>query len=105
MGSMKRTRRVFSAQFKAKAVKLVKAGRKEVTQIARELEVSRQMLHSWVRQSDRRTGKPLSDVFPGHGKRTAEQMELDQLRRENARLRQSNEILKKAKAFFAKHHR
>jgi transposase len=105
MGSMKGTRRVFSAEFKAKAVKLVKAGRKDVTQIARELDVSRQILHAWVRQSDRRAGKPLSDVFPGHGKRTAEQMELDQLRRENAELRMSNEILKKAKAFFAKHHR
>jgi transposase len=102
---MKKTRRVYSAEFKAKAVKLVKAGRKEVTQIARELDVSRQLLHTWVRQADRGGGKPLSDVFPGHGKRTAEQMELDQLRRENARLRESNEILKKAKAFFAKHHR
>jgi transposase len=105
MGSMKRTRRVFSAEFKAKAVKLVKAGRKDVTQIARELDVSRQMLYAWVRQSDGRAGKALSDVFPGHGKRTAEQTELNQLRRENAQLRMSNEILKKAKAFFAKHHR
>jgi transposase len=102
---MKRRRRSFSAQFKAHAVKLVKAGGKEVTQIARELDVSRQLLHSWVRQVDRRKGKPLSDVFPGHGKRTAEQMELDRLRRENAQLREANEILKKAKAFFARHHR
>jgi transposase len=105
MGSMKATRRVFSAAFKAKAVKLVKAGGKDVTQIARELEVSRQTLHSWVRQSDGRAGKALSDVFPGHGKRTAEQAELDRLRKEIAQLRLSNEILKKAKAFFAKHHR
>lgn len=105
MGSMKGTRRTYSAEFKAEAVKLVKAGNKEVTQIARELEVSRQLLYYWARQSDRRKGKPLSDVFPGHGKRTAEQMELDRLRRENAQLRESNEILKKAKAFFAKHHR
>lgn len=102
---MKGTRRTYSAEFKAEAVKLVKAGNKEVTQIARELEVSRQLLYYWARQSDRRKGKPLSDVFPGHGKRTAEQMELDRLRRENAQLRESNEILKKAKAFFAKHHR
>ncbi len=102
---MKGTRKTYSAQFKAEAVKLVKAGNKEVTQIARELDVSRQLLYYWVRQSDRRKGKPLSDVFPGRGKRTAEQMEIDRLRRENAQLRESNEILKKAKAFFAKHHR
>ncbi len=105
MGSMKQTRRVFSAEFKARAVKLVKAGGKDVTQIARELEITRQTLHAWVRQSDRRAGKVLSDVFPGHGRRTAEQMELDRLRKENAELRLSNEILKKAKAFFAKNHR
>jgi transposase len=102
---MKRTRRVYSAEFKAEAVKLVKARKKDVTQLALELEVPRQMLHAWVRQADGRAGKPLNDIFPGHGKRTSEQMEIDRLRREVAQLRESNEILKKAKAFFAKHHR
>jgi transposase len=102
---MKRVRRDYSAEFKADAVRLVKAGGKQVTVLARELNVSRQLLYSWVRQADQRKGKPLSDVFPGHGNRTAEQKELDQLRREVARLRVDNEILKKAKAFFAKHHR
>lgn len=102
---MKRTRRTFSAEFKAHAIKLVKAGDKQVTHIARELDVPRQMLYDWVRQADARKGKPLSTVFPGRGRRTPEQMELDRLRRENAELREANEILKKAKAFFAKHHR
>jgi len=102
---MKRVRRDYSAEFKADAVRLVKAGGKQVTVLARELNVSRQLLYSWVRQADERKGKPLSDIFPGHGNRTADQKELDQLRREVARLRMDNEILKKAKAFFAKHHR
>ena len=102
---MKRVRRDYSAEFKADAVRLVKAGGKQVTVLARELNVSRQLLYRWVRQADQRKGKPLSDVFPGHGNRTADQKELDQLRREVARLRVDNEILKKAKAFFAKHHR
>jgi transposase len=102
---MKRVRRAYSAEFKADAVRLVKAGGKQVTALARELNVPRQLLYSWVRQADQRKGKPLSDIFPGHGNRTAEQRELDQLRREVARLRIDNEILKKAKAFFAKHHR
>jgi transposase len=102
---MKGQRRGFSAEFKADAVRLVKSGGKQVTVLARELNVSRQLLYTWVRQADQRKGKPLSDVFPGHGKRTAEQAELDRLRRENARLKMDNEILKKAKAFFAKHHR
>jgi transposase len=106
MGSMKaKPRRGFSAEFKAEAVRQVQTSGKQVTQLARELEVPRQLLHSWVRQADRRQGKPLSDVFPGHGKRTAEEAELDQLRREVAQLKEDNEILKKATAFFAKHHR
>jgi transposase len=102
---MKGQRRGFSAEFKADAVRLVKAGGKQVTVLARELNVSRQLLYAWVRQTDERRGKPLRDVFPGHGRRSAEQAELDRLRRENARLKMDNEILKKAKAFFAKHHR
>ena len=102
---MKRVRRDYSPEFKADAVRLVKAGGKQVTVLARELNVSRQMLYQWVRQADERKGKPLSDVFPGHGRRTAEQAELERLRRENARLKMDVEILKKAKAFFAKHRR
>ena len=99
------TRRDYSAEFKADAVRLAKAGGKPVTHLARELNISRQLLHSWVRQADERKGKPLSDIFPGHGNRTAEQRELVRLRREVAQLKMDNEILKKAKAFFAKHHR
>jgi transposase len=102
---MKQTRRTFSAEFKAKAIKLVKAGAKDVTQIARELDVPRQLLYQWVRQSERRKGKPVSDVFPGRGKRGAEETEVARLRRKVAQLEEDNEILKKATAFFAKHHR
>jgi transposase len=102
MEPMKTSRKTYSAEFKAEAVRLVKASRTEVTQLARELDVSRQLLYYWVRQSDSRKGKPLSDVFPGHGNRTSEQAELDRLRREIAELREANEILKKFKAFAAK---
>jgi transposase len=102
---MKRSRRVYSAEFKANAVRQLKAGRKEVTQIARELNVPRQLLYSWARQADRRKGKSPRDVFPGHGRRSAEDSELDRLRRKVAELEEANEILKKAKAFFAKHRR
>jgi transposase len=102
---MKTSRKTYSAEFKAEAVKLVKARRTEVTQIARELDVSRQLLYHWVRRSDDRKGKPLSDVFPGNGKRTADQAELHRLRRENAELREANEILKKFKAFLAEKRR
>jgi transposase len=98
-------RRNYSAEFKAEAVKLVQSSGKQITQLARELDVPRQLLHSWARQADRHKDKPLSDAFPGHGNRSAEKAELDRLRRENSQLKEDVEILKKATAFFAKHHR
>ncbi len=100
-----RQRRDFPAEFKAEAVRLVQTSGKQVTQLARELDVDRQVLHSWVRQAEQRKGKALSDVFPGHGNRPADEAELERLRRENAQLKEDVEILKKATAFFAKHHR
>jgi len=101
-GSMSsKLRRDFSAEFKAEAVRLVKAGGKPVTQLARELEVPRQLLHNWVRQADRSAGKSVSDIFPGNGKRPADEAELERLRRELAQAKEDIEILKKATAFFA----
>ena len=105
MNAKGKTRGAYSPEFKMEAVRLVQSGGKQVAQIARELGVPRQQLYNWVRQAERRKGKPAGQVFPGNGNRTAEQAELDQLRRENAQLKEDNEILKKATAFFAKHHR
>jgi transposase-like protein len=98
-------REPYSREFKLEAVRLVQAGKKPVTQIARELDVPRQQLYRWVKQAEKRAGLPPSDVFPGNGNRTAEQAELNRLRRENAQLKEDNEVLKKATAFFAKQHR
>lgn len=105
MEPMKRPSRTFSTEFKKRAIKLVKSGTKEVTKIARDLGVSRQLLYQWVRRADQQPDKPLEAVFLGRGKRTPEQMELDRLRRENAELRDANEFLKKSKAFFARNRR
>ena len=105
MKARSKTRQMYSPEFKMEAVRLVRAGGKPVTQIARELGVPRQQLYNWVRQAEKRSSKSVSDVFPGNGNRTAEQAELERLRRENAQLKEDNEILKKATAFFAKHHR
>jgi transposase len=102
---MKSRKRVdHSREFKTEAVRLVKAGKKPVTQIAAELGVARQLLHSWVRLADRKEGAA-TDVFPGHGKRAAADAEIARLRRELAQAKEDNEILKKAAAFFAKESR
>jgi transposase-like protein len=98
-------RESFSPEFKMEAVRLVQAGKKPVTQIARELDVPRQYLHTWVREAAKRKGESPSEIFPGNGKLREADAELARLRKENAQLREDNEILKKATAFFAKESR
>jgi transposase len=76
-------------------VELVRAGRSP-SSLAKEFEPTSQAIGRWVRQADRDDGRR-SD-----GSTTAERTELQQLRRENARLREEREILKKAAAWFAR---
>jgi transposase-like protein len=103
---MKAAKRVaHSREFKLEAVRMVQAGKKTVTQISRELGVSRQMLHAWARLAEKRAGSIDSDTFPGKGNRTAADAEIARLRRELAQAKEDNEILKKATAFFAKESR
>jgi len=93
----RRKRRKFSAEFKAEAVRLVLDGGRGVTELARELDLQSSVLSTWVQQAktDRGEGQPGALT-------TDEKQELAQLRRENAKLREEKEILKKAAAFFAK---
>jgi transposase len=92
----KRTRRHFTDEFKAGAVRLVLEEGKQVAQVARDLDLTPSALSGWVRQAQaNRTGGKT-------GLTTAEREELARLRRENRELRMEREILKKAAAFFAK---
>ncbi len=91
-----RTRRAFSAQFKAETVALVRGSPdKGRTEICQELGLSRTAVARWVQQAE-------IDAGQRDGLTTAEREELGRLRRENRVLREEREILKKAAAFFAK---
>jgi transposase len=76
-------------------VELVRAGRSPES-LAREFQAAGQAIRNWVAQSDRDEGRRAD------GLTTDERSELARLRRENARLREEREILKKAAAWFAK---
>ena len=56
------------------------------------------MLRKWVRKFD---ADP-RQAFPGQGQMKPEQVEIDRLRKEVAKLRAERDILKKAAAYFAK---
>ena len=91
--SERQERRVFTAEFKRDAVQLAKE-RGNVAPAARALGVHESVLSRWKRRLDTASERP----FPGQGK--PQDPELAQLKRENARLREENEILKKAVGIF-----
>jgi|SRR6185503_14184372 len=88
-------RRRYSAEFKTRMVELVRAGRSPAS-LAKEFEPTAQAIGRWVRQADRDEGRRAD------GMTTTERTELQQLRRDNVRLREEREILKKAAAWFAR---
>ena len=91
-------RRKFSREFKLEAVRLVKERGVAVVQAARDLDLHENVLRKWIREL-------LADpqyAFPGHGQMKPEQLEIDRLRREVAKLKAERDILKKAAAYFAR---
>jgi transposase len=92
----KRKRRSFTPEFKADAVKIVRAG-KSVPQVAKELDLTETALREWVNRAD-----AAASVGPADAITSAERTELQELRKRVKRLEMEREILKKAAAFFAK---
>src|SRR5579875_2563941 len=92
---MPKTSPPFPPEFSREAVATVRSGR-SVPVVAEALGVSQQSLRNWVKQEalDRRERDD--------GLTSSEREELRQLRRENARLKQERDLLKRAAAFFAR---
>jgi len=91
-------RRKFSREFKLEAVRLVKDRGVAVAQAARDLDLHENVLRKWIRDA----GNDPQHAFPGHGQLKPEQLEIDRLRKEVAKLKAERDILKKAAAYFAR---
>src|SRR5258708_36495805 len=92
-------RRVFPGGFKVEAVRLIRERGVSVAEAARDLEIHENMLRRWAKELN---VDPMQ-AFPGHGQEKPEQqLEIERLRKENAKLRAERDILKKAAAFFAR---
>lgn len=91
----KRGPKAYTEEFRREAVRLMET--RPVTQIARELGIHPETLRSWRRRA-RATGDgaEVAATVPSL------EEENRRLRRENARLLEEREILKKATAFFAR---
>ena len=91
---MPRTHKPYPEEFKKKLVTLVREGRTP-QELSKEFEPSAQAIRNWVAQADRDDGRRQD------GLTTSEREDLQRLRRENERLREEREILKKGAAGFA----
>lgn len=90
---MSTVRKSYTEEFKREAVRLAKE-RGNIAAAARDLGVSDTSLENWKRQLEQTP----EHAFPGNG--NPRDKETAQLQRENARLKEENEILKKAVGIF-----
>jgi transposase len=94
VSSMPKTRPAYPDEFRREAVQMLRAGRTP-RELSESLGVSEQTLRNWRRQ----------DQVDRHerddGLTSDERDELRRLRRENVRLKQERDLLKRAAAFFA----
>ena len=93
---MSRTRRRFTPEFKAEAVKLLEESGRPLQAVAEELGIHANQLRTW------RNERLAAGSAEALARQRAEAAELARLRRENRRLEQENEILRRAAAFFAR---
>ena len=95
MSAVPRTRPPYPEEFRREAVALVRRERRSVPDVAESLGCSQQSLRAWLKQDQFDAGERRDGL-------TSDEREgLRRLRRENRRLLQEREILKRATAFFA----
>ena len=91
-------RRKFSREFKIEAVRLVRERGVSVAQASRDIDVRENVVRKWVKEF----GADPKQAFPRHGQMKPEQLEIDRLRREVAKLGAERGILKKTAGDFAR---
>lgn len=85
-------------EFKQEAIRLATTSPQPIAKTARDLGIKESSLYSWV--SAAKNNAPTISNVQGNQVNLIE--ELNRLRKENARLKEEREILKKAATFFAK---
>jgi transposase len=84
----------FTQEFRDEAVRMALTSGKSRAQVARELEISVNSLHDWIRQAHLKQSAPAADG-------ESPEQRIKRLERENDLLREEAAILKKAIAYFA----
>ena len=99
MTSKRRPYKTYPKEFKLEAVRLMESSDKSAADVARELGLRRNQLYKWKEQLEK-TGDVASSKR-GRPK-NSDLSETERLEAEVRRLKEENEILKKAAVFFAK---
>ncbi|MCX6153697.1 MAG: transposase [Candidatus Kapabacteria bacterium] len=93
-------RKVYSREFKISAVSMITEKGQRISEVVRNLGVNEQLLSKWKsRLQAKETG-----AFPGKGKLSPQEEEIRYLKKENARLSQERDILKKVAKYFLHDH-
>ena len=91
--------KTYTREFKQEAVHLMETTDRPAAEVAMELGIRRNQLYKWKQQ----LAVKGETAFSGSGRPKTESLsELTLLKRENEQLRDENEILKKAAAYFAR---
>ena len=94
MGTNKRSRRVFTDEYKADAVKLWRESGDTKDAVAERLGIHGTTLGNWIKQAEIDDGER-------EGLTSNEREELVKLRKQNKVLQMERDLMKKAAAFFA----
>jgi transposase len=94
---MSKKRKKYDSTFKLEAIRLVNEEHRRVSEVERNLDISRGTLARWVRGHN---ADPV-EAFPGKGRLKAKDEEIRKLKRELEKVREERDIIKKALVYFA----
>lgn len=99
MTAKRRPYKTYPKAFKLEAIRLMEESNRPASEVAMQLGIRRNQLYKWKEQMSKKGEVP--SAKKGRPKKQ-DQSELATLRQELKRLKEENEILKKAAVFFAK---
>jgi transposase len=94
---MKQNRKKYDTAFKGEAIRLVLEEGRKISEVERNLDISRGTLARWIREH---IADP-DEAFPGKGRLKAKDEEIRRLKNELKRTQEERDIIKKALAYFA----